>query len=298
MTLMSWVFLGSFGLPRLKWLLESTAAVRHEGDCCPAAGHVPQHFHSRNPSAFMTPWCCSHLVQDELGGFASTVLNPWLCTGIAPLCIPEFVLLAASCLWLLVTELAGRVGNVSGCASPSKWASRWGPGGRAGLALCMLAVLCWGRVSWSWITAFLQVCPFQCAGAALCKVQSQDLKAVLATNSSAVLEWEWAVCSRLSWCGNNKQCPEKLLAWAEHCFSSGPKSKAGWSRAAKAVGECIAASQGKGWRSSQEVLPGRSLGWSCTAFPLAAIQVLWKMDASVVAFGLMARQKADTEIYH
>lgn len=139
MTLMSHVLLGSFGLPRLKWLQESTAAVKHDVDCCPAAGHVPQHFHGKNPSAFMTPWCCSHPVQDEIGDFASIVLNLWLCTGIAPLCILDFAFLAASCPWLSATELAGTVGPVPGCASPSKWAARWGP--RAGLALCMLAVM-------------------------------------------------------------------------------------------------------------------------------------------------------------
>lgn len=75
-------------------------------------------------------------------------------------------------------------------------------------------------------------------------------------------------------------------------------SKAGLSRAAKAVGQCIATIQGKWWRSNQEVLDGRSPGWSCTAFSLAGIQVLWKMDASVVAFGLMARKKLGTEICH
>lgn len=260
---MSWVLLCSFGLPGLKWLQESTAAVRHDVDCCPTAGHVPQHFHGRNPSAFMTPWCCSHPAQDELRGFASTVLNPCLCTGIAPLCILDFVFLAARGCWRQNWQeglaLSQMCLPLQAC---------WGP--RAGLAYCMLAVLCWGGVSCRWITALLWVYPFQCAGTALCspctfwtdvvrlslwdsseEVQCQDLEAVLATNSSAVLECEWAICPRLSWCGNHKQCSEKLPAWAGHCFFPSPKSKAGLSRAAKAVRECIAASQGKWWRSSQ-----------------------------------------------
>lgn len=112
MPLVSQVSLGSFGLSRLKWLQKTTAAwgttaargttaaVRHEIACCSAAGCLPRHIHSRNPLWVHDP---SVLLPSAslrgAGRIASPALNHWLFTGIAPLCVLEDALPAASCWW-------------------------------------------------------------------------------------------------------------------------------------------------------------------------------------------------------
>lgn len=105
MPLLSQVLLGSFGLSQLKWLQNRTAvqdtiaAVRHELAPSSTAGCILWHFNKRKP-----PWLHDLLVLlsfgclRKAGRIASPVLNHWLYTGIAFLCVLEYALPAASCL--------------------------------------------------------------------------------------------------------------------------------------------------------------------------------------------------------
>jgi len=88
------------------------------------------------------------------------------------------------------------------------------------------------------------------------ELQCQELKAILDINGSTVLDWEWAICSRLScYWGGHKQRGFQLVQ--STALATGSKTKPTWGRSAEAVGRRAHCSQP---RQEVEKQP-RGLGW-------------------------------------